>query len=85
MLFHHSSLLGGFKSFMLFLLLTLHQISAQNHHPSLLLDHHHLHHPHAMPQKQHNLHQHHHPRYPFGVFFPQKRKVPNASDPLHNR
>ncbi|BAT82617.1 hypothetical protein VIGAN_03265900 [Vigna angularis var. angularis] len=83
MLFHHCSLLGGFKSFMVFLLLAL-QVSAQNQHPSLLVDHR-FHHSHTMPQNQQNLDQHHRPRYPFGVYFPQKRKVPNASDPLHNR
>ncbi|KAK7376942.1 hypothetical protein VNO80_02362 [Phaseolus coccineus] len=85
MLLHHCSLLPAFKTFVLFLLLTLQfQLSAQKQHPSFLVDH--PFHPHTMPQKQHKLHQHHHhPRYPFGVYFPQKRKVPNASDPLHNR
>ncbi|CAJ1972737.1 unnamed protein product [Sphenostylis stenocarpa] len=82
MLFNHCSLLGGFKSFMVFLLLTL-QVTAEKQHPSILVEHHF--HPHNMPQKQPKLHQHHPPRYPFGVYFPQKRKVPNASDPLHNR
>ncbi|ESW32883.1 hypothetical protein PHAVU_001G025500 [Phaseolus vulgaris] len=75
-----------FKTFMLFLLLTLQlHLSAQKQHPSSLLVHHPFH-PHTMPHNQQKLHQHHHhPRYPFGVYFPQKRKVPNASDPLHNR
>ncbi|KAK7321659.1 hypothetical protein VNO77_32512 [Canavalia gladiata] len=81
--FHHYSLHGGFnfKRLMVFLLLTIFLVSAQKQDPSLVAAQ--SYQPHNVPQKQHQ--QFNPPTYPFGVYFSQKRKVPNASDPLHNR
>ncbi|KAK7383192.1 hypothetical protein VNO78_28865 [Psophocarpus tetragonolobus] len=80
--FHQCSLVRGLKKFMILVLLTF-LVCGEKEEPSVLVDQHYQ--PHNMTEKQQKLHQHHNPRYPFGVYFPQKRKVPNASDPLHNR
>ncbi|KAL2318486.1 hypothetical protein Fmac_032362 [Flemingia macrophylla] len=76
--FHQCSLVGALKRFMVFVLLTF-LVCGEKEEPSLVVDQRHP--PHNMPEKQQKLH----PRYPFGFYFSQKRKVPNASDPLHNR
>lgn len=80
--FHQCSLVGGLKRFMVFVLLTF-IVCGEKEEPSVVVDQHYQ--PHNMTEKQEKPNQHLNPRYPFGVYFSQKRKVPNASDPLHNR
>lgn len=87
--FKQCSLVGGLKRVIVFvLLITTFLVCGEKEEPSDVGLRYQL--P-SMPekqqqrQKQNKQQQHQRTSHPFGVYFSQKRKVPNASDPLHNR
>ncbi|OIW15634.1 hypothetical protein TanjilG_08210, partial [Lupinus angustifolius] len=83
--FHHCSHVGGLKRVMLFVLLTF-LVSGEkkeavfglsNQKPNIQEK--------QWRQRKQLQHKEQVQKYPFDVFVSEKREVPNASDPLHNR
>ena len=82
--FQHCYQAGGLKRVMVFVLLTLlvcgekeeHSLVGHSNQPASIAE---------KQQRQKQQQQYKHPRQLFDVNFSEKRKVPNASDPLHNR
>lgn len=74
--FHKFSFVGGLKKAMFFVLLITFLVCGENQESSVV-----------EPQKKHSQMQHQHQTtaQPFDVYMSQTRRVPNTSDPLHNR
>ncbi|OIW14530.1 hypothetical protein TanjilG_12929, partial [Lupinus angustifolius] len=83
--FRHCIHVGGLKRVLFFVLLTFlvcgekeeSVVGLSNQKPNTQEK--------QLRQKKLLQHQEQVPKYPFDVFASEKRKVPNASDPLHNR
>lgn len=75
--FHKCSFVGGLKKVMFFVLLITFLVCGENQESSSVVE----------PQKKHSQMQHQHQTtaQPFDVYMSQMRRVPNTSDPLHNR
>ncbi|KAI4316646.1 hypothetical protein L6164_024606 [Bauhinia variegata] len=79
MYFRQFSRVGRLRRIMVFLLLTLLVVCGEKEESSVVGFH-------KQPSSMAGQNQQHQrPRQPLAVYFSGKRKVPNASDPLHNR